>query len=741
MFLLFRQPNPSRVRKPVSQRTKSWRPRLEVLEELTLPSTGAIYWTERTDTGSILKANLDGTGSQTILTGAAAAPQGAHAFSGIALDESNDVLYAGDANALFRANLDGSNRTTLVNVTNHHPQMGIVDVELDLMHGKVYWTNGGLDVSRANLDGSNPETVLSFPLGGDILISGLAVDPVRGKLFYDDFELVNNRGIYSANLDGSNPTLIVDFGPDSATTNPNHSPMQLAVDVASGKLYWNDSVTDAIYRVNEDGTGAIDTVAQGFLNLSVPLKFDAPGHQLYFVEDATTSGDLPSTIKRVNPDGTGIQSILTVNFAIDHVAVGHGTQPSNTAPQVNAGPDQAVAEGSPFAAAGSFTDADSTSWTATVDYGDSSGVQPLALNPDKTFNLSHAYTDNGSYTVTVSITDNQGATGTDTVAVTVTNVPPSVSLAGAASGVRGQTLAFAGGFTDPGTADTWTATVDFGDGSGTQALSFGANHAFSFNHVFTANGTYSVVVTVRDDDGGAGTASQSVTIRAVALQQDPIDPSRTALVVGGTTGDDAIQFIPWGFAGDVAVFLDGTLYTTYHPTGHLIAYGQAGNDYIQVFGLGLPAFLDGGDGNDVILGGFGDDVYLGGRGNDVLIGGSGRDLMIGGAGADWLFGGGGEDILIAGTTAYDSSPAALGAVMREWTRTDRSYAQRVADLRNGGGLNGGVLLSATTVFSDPDPDNLVGGPGLDWFLFDAQRDRIADLSGGEIVDNCPIIHP
>ncbi len=715
-------------------RLTNCRLRVESLEDRTVPSTGFIYYS---DTGllspgrsvnHIKKANLDGTGDQTVLT-----TTGGDAIGGIAFDAAHGYLYSGDRTTIFRTNLDGTGRGDLASSGGT-----TADVELDLVHGKIYWSEDGSigTIFRANLDGSNVESLVSLPPFNG-LVEGLALDPVHGKLYFTDNEQ-SFDAIGVANLDGTNRSTLI-------TLPTGSDPFDVEIDVANGKIYWNqyggvlnDPAFRLIRRANLDGTGIEDLVSAGSNLFNNSIHFDTADQKIYYAL-ASTSGT-PLGVYRANADGTGQESVLNDGDGFNYLEVLHTAAP-NAAPQVNAGPDQTVAEGSPFTAAGSFTDADSTSWTATVDYGDGSGAQPLALNPDKTFSLGHTYADNGSYTVTVSVTDNQGATGTDTVAVTVTNVPPSVSLAGAAGGVRGQLLAFAGSFTDPGTADTWTATVDFGDGSGTQALSFGADHTFGFNHIFAANGTYSVVVTVRDDDGGAGTASQSVTVRAVALQPDPMDPSKTALLVGGTTGNDAIQFIPWGFAGDVAVFLNGTLYTAFHPTGHLIAYGQAGDDFIQVFGLGLPALLDGGDGNDVIFGGLGDDVFLGGRGNDVLGGGSGRNLMVGGAGSDLIFGGAGEDILVAGTTAYDNSPAALGAVMKEWTRTDRPYAQRVADLRSGGGLNGGVLLNAQTVFSDTDPDLLVGGPGLDWFLLDPQRDRIADLSGGEIVDNCPIIHP
>src|SRR5262249_29669459 len=66
--------------------------------------------------------------------------------------------------------------------------------------------------------------------------------------------------------------------------------------------------------------------------------------------------------------------------------------------QVSLPATAALNQGGTYAATGSFIDTSataSTTWMATVDYGDGSGSQPLTLN-GQNFSLSHTYTSKGT---------------------------------------------------------------------------------------------------------------------------------------------------------------------------------------------------------------------------------------------------------------------------------------------------------------------------------------------------------
>ena len=81
------------------------------------------------------------------------------------------------------------------------------------------------------------------------------------------------------------------------------------------------------------------------------------------------------------------------------------------------------------------------------------------------------------------------------------NVAPVVSAGGDVTVDEGSVFAQSGSFTDPG-ANTWTATVNYGDGGGVQPLVLNANKTFALSHTYADNGSFTVTVTVTDDDGG-----------------------------------------------------------------------------------------------------------------------------------------------------------------------------------------------------------------------------------------------
>ena len=232
------------------------------------------------------------------------------------------------------------------------------------------------------------------------------------------------------------------------------------------------------------------------------------------------------------------------------------------------------------------------------------------------------------------------------------------------------------------------------------------------------SGTDSFEYRTDDGDGGSDTATVNVVVASTAALPDPADPSRTALVTGGTEGSDEVRYAVRN--GQVEVIVNGESQGTFQPTGRVIAATGGGDDVVRFGKLPVPVQIDGGAGDDRLAGTPGPDILIGGDGNDRLAGHAGRDLLIGGAGRDTLAGGAGEDILVAGATAYDPQTAegraALADLLTGWDAAAFDYAAAIARVTQPPGAGAsGARLAADTFFDDGEPDVLSGGPEDDLF--------------------------
>ena len=132
-----------------------------------------------------------------------------------------------------------------------------------------------------------------------------------------------------------------------------------------------------------------------------------------------------------------------------------------------------------------------------------------------------------------------------------------------------------------------------------------------------------------------------------------------------------------------------------------------------------------------VVAGNGNDMIVGDANPNVLTGGTGRSILIGGGGADVLNGGLSDNILIGDGTIYDLNAVALMAIFNEWTRTDASFQQRVADLisPSSNGLNGVYTLDKSAIILDNAADTLNGSAStLDWFFDDKKLDTVTGVS-------------
>lgn len=171
--------------------------------------------------------------------------------------------------------------------------------------------------------------------------------------------------------------------------------------------------------------------------------------------------------------------------------------------------------------------------SAVWDFGD--GTSEIAVlteehqPPDSTgWNLtSHMYGDNGMYTITFTVSDDDAGEGTVTADVPVQNHPPSFDLCVPITVNEGEQFVLGVEATDPGTDDL-TISVDWGDGTSDSQIYYndgvgpdppnsGAGvYPFvvqtDFTHVYPDDGDYNVTVMVEDDDGGVDTKTFQIPV-------------------------------------------------------------------------------------------------------------------------------------------------------------------------------------------------------------------------------------
>ena len=296
---------------------------------------GKIYWTEA---GKIRRANLNGSAPEDILTEIPGTKD-------IALDLRNRKIYWAESFTakIQRANLDGSNIENIVTGYDLPPEGGKMNIRcqnrrckgtaipkggapIELTHeqlidpnclaidtdaSKVYWGNGHLKIfQRSNFDGSDiedltiEERVLPFDakMKQWIWPLNMALDLEAGKMYWTD--AVGGK-IQRANLDGSNAKDLV--------TNTRMA-YGLALDLEARQMYWTNTLTGKIQRASLKGNRVKDLVTG--LRYPSDIVLDLHSRKMYWI-DIDENTDI-GKIQRANLDGSNVTDVLTgLDFPFD----------------------------------------------------------------------------------------------------------------------------------------------------------------------------------------------------------------------------------------------------------------------------------------------------------------------------------------------------------------------------------------------------------------------------------------
>jgi PKD repeat protein len=257
-----------------------------------------LFWNER-GTGTISRGERDGTGREVLVSG---------------LISPEDLAVAGSriywtdygTGRVESANLDGTGRAVIA--SGLHSPTGVT---VDPLGGKVYWTvlpSGPSDpesvdgaVQRANLDGSDLETLVSFS-PDQAFAWQIAVDPVAGRLYWIslDWDAVDtgacNGRIVRAGLDGSGAAAIV-----SGICDPTDLTLDGSSTAQASHIYWTSEDPGTLSRAGVNGAAV--TVLVSGIPEAESVAVDPNEGALYW-----TAG---TVLQRADLDGGDISTVFT----------------------------------------------------------------------------------------------------------------------------------------------------------------------------------------------------------------------------------------------------------------------------------------------------------------------------------------------------------------------------------------------------------------------------------------------
>ena len=235
---------------------------------------------------------------------------------------------------VFSANPDGSDLKTIIDEGRKFPD-GIV---VDIAAGHIYWTNMGNSpvvndgsIERADFDGRNITSIIGP--GGTFTPKQLQLDEKNRKLYWCDRE---GMRVMRANLDGSNIETLVDSSEGDSRPGKDAKKwcVGIAVDGEDGKFYWTQKGAEKagegrIFRANIElpkGQTPANRKDIELLYEALPepidLELDLANRTLYW----TDRGDPPrgNTVNRAPMDpksGNGSEPEILVNHLMEGIGL------------------------------------------------------------------------------------------------------------------------------------------------------------------------------------------------------------------------------------------------------------------------------------------------------------------------------------------------------------------------------------------------------------------------------------
>ena len=262
--------------------------------------------------GRVFSTNPDGSGKRIIVTDC-------RTPDGVVVDaDAGHIYWTNMGNpklndgSIERVDLDGQNRITIV------PQGSTFtpkQLHLDKQNGKLYWSDReGMRVMRANLDGSNIETLVQTGAGDTDRLDamkwcvGITLDHKRGKIYWtqkgpDDSGLGR---IFRANIEipkGETPANRSDI---EMWFDHLPEPIDLELDLINRVMYWTDRGDpprgNTVNRASVDAKPDAPEIVFTHLMEGIGISLDVPHNRMFMT-------DLAGSLYTCRLDGSEKQTL------------------------------------------------------------------------------------------------------------------------------------------------------------------------------------------------------------------------------------------------------------------------------------------------------------------------------------------------------------------------------------------------------------------------------------------------
>jgi PKD repeat protein len=468
------------------------------------------------------------------------------ASESLTLGNTYDIYYKivneGDYNETANVSVIVANSTWTQTVATHIWSINV---------GEYHYAPGGgdsWDTSGLTPGDYNITVNASIPIDNDwsnnerIRAVTLAVPPNQPPVSDPNGPYIGTEGIAltfngsgSYDPDGSIVSYDWDFGDGNTSSeeSPTHTYAQNGTYTVTLNVTDDDGTTDintttATIADTEPTADFFGIPTSGLKPLTVNFtdasaSYDGIAAWEWEFGDGNTSSDQNPTHLYAN---AGLYNVtLTVHEAdgnsdtetkVDYITVTEVNQPPVADPNGPYTGTEGVAIA--FNGSGSY-DPDGSIASYAWDFGDG--------NTSSVESPTHTYAQNGTYTVTLNVTDGDVATDINTTTATIADIGPIANFAGIpTSGLKPLTVNFTDNSTPYDGIVAWE--WEFGDGN--------TSSEQNPNHVYTTEGIYTVALAVYEDDGDSHTETKVDYINVTRVNQPPVsDPNGPYIGTEGVT--------------------------------------------------------------------------------------------------------------------------------------------------------------------------------------------------------------